>query len=1559
MKMITKRLFGFTLVFSFLLALIIAQKPLTAAPTLPSSAWQTLPGPTGGSLTDVILSPDYGQDRTLFVATHGRGVYRSSNDAFAWSPTGLADGEVVDLAISPDFANDHTLFALSGLWTTGYTVQRSSDGGASWQTSSSPASFAAGLSLVVSPNFAVDQMVYLLTAVDNHTYVSTDGGDTFAQAGGWLAAHDVNALAFSPNFAADQTLFALVPNEGLYKSVDGGAVWQPTGLNGSLSALAVSPDFANDHLLIVITAAGETKISTDGGATWNALVGPTLTASGDYSIAFSPTFATDQAVMVASVADPGPYRSQNGGASWESAGWYNPAMTFQDGLLGGGVQALALAPNQGWDGVVFAATRAGLARSPYGGDSWMQMNDGLPQLAVRAFALSPNDPQVMLAGTGYFEQLRFDSGVIVDDAGNIQLSNDGGANWRQVSGRLARLNSVAFSPNFAADQTAFAVAGMIGQHGFVEGGIYRSTDGGANWTAVHPTAYAFTALAISPNYAADHTVWAAAMSYTQAIGVYSSTDGGATWTLVAPGRNVQRLVVSPNYVRDQTLFAGMGDDGVHRSTDGGVTWNRVLETPYVTALAISPVYGASRTVYAAARPNTSAATAVYRSTNGGSTWQQVATGIPAEQNGQPLTVSSLAFAVDGSVLAGVGYGAAGATAVYRSTNGGTAWQMVDGGVPGTAVNALASTPAHSLDVFAAGDAGIHSLTIPQGSLAEPGAWQSSGPRGGKANALAVSPAFANDGVAFSGEWFTSFQITESGRGVFKSTDFGQTWAASSAGMETIDYASALHDVAFSPEFATDQTVFAATGGGLFRSADGGATWTLVDGLTGAFINMVYDVAVAPDFGSSGHMMALGGGLSVSQDGGQTWDVVAQSIGLPTYSPNFAADQTVFGGGNGGVYKSVDQGLTWTGVFSTSVTALAVSPDFAADHTLWAGGAAIYLSDDCGEEWITRTVGTGVTAVYALAVSPDFASDHTLFAGTNNGLYWSADGGMNWTAVPEYAGQSILTLAMSPQWPGQPVLLVGTRAGVYRLLSADPASGVVKQPSQGLAVLRTPKLALSADESVMLAGTVDHGVYLSGDVGQNWQPTGLQAGDTYYGITALAISPDVATDHTLFAVNDNSLSIGASLYRSEDGGATWQFVYSSDNIPSLAISPDFASDGTIFGVGNNGRVQRSTDGGDVWNQLPNWPTDSSRATRLALPPNYPGDGRLFVGSDNGFWSTPDGGATWAKALTGLNGNQYIVEMAVSPNFAADHTLLAAASWSNPPDYTQHYALFRSTDGGVNWQQAMAGLPEEGIGGVAFSPNFAADHLAYVVTGQDLYRSRDGGMSWSLVGAPPGSPWLRDVLVDQAGRVHVGTDAGVWRYNTFAFDVIINGGFEGAGGWELPMTPVTGQYSEQVVYDGRRAMQVGLDNEANVYGYSSARQVVTIPATGSGATLSFYLYPASGEATAVSQAALFPENRFATADQPAQPASGDAQYVLLLDPATQVLRQTLYWDVSNAQAWQRYQVNLSAYRGQSLMLLFGAYNDGANGRTALYVDDVSLIVYDTSSAPYRVSLPIIMR
>jgi hypothetical protein len=288
---------------------------------------------------------------------------------------------------------------------------------------------------------------------------------------------------------------------------------------------------------------------------------------------------------------------------------------------------------------------------------------------------------------------------------------------------------------------------MVGQHGFVEGGLYRSTDGGQNWTAVSPAPTAFTALAVSPNYASNQTVWASGLN-----GLYRSTNGGASWSLISGFVTAVELAVSPNYALDQTLFAATSGDGVQRATDGGFNGTTVLDTPQVTALAISPVYGASRTLYAAARPEADRADYPLPQQQRGQSWQPLEEPIPPEQNGQPLTITSLAFAVDGSVLAGVQYGTE--TAVYRSSDGGSTWDLLPD-LDATAVYDLTSQPGHSFNLYAATDSGLHRLICPRAARPNP-APGTAAARSGMADALAVSPNFAQDGLVLAGANWTNY-----------------------------------------------------------------------------------------------------------------------------------------------------------------------------------------------------------------------------------------------------------------------------------------------------------------------------------------------------------------------------------------------------------------------------------------------------------------------------------------------------------------------------------------------------------------------------------------------------------------------------------------------------------------------------------------------------------------------------------------------------------------------------------------------------------------------------------
>ena len=176
---------------------------------------------------------------------------------------------------------------------------------------------------------------------------------------------------------------------------------------------------------------------------------------------------------------------------------------------------------------------------------------------------------------------------------------------------------------------------------------------------------------------------------------------------------------------------------------------------------------------------------------------------------------------------------------------------------------------------------------------------------------------------------------------------------------------------------------------------------------------------------------------------------------------------------------------------------------------------------------------------------------------------------------------------------------------------------------------------------------------------------------------------------------------------------------------------------------------------------------------------------------------------------------------------------------------------------------------------------------------------------------------------------------------ATELIVNGGFETSAAWELPVTEHTAVYTTEGAHTGARSALTGITKAGqNTYSYSSVRQLISIPVGVSSATLTLWLYPYSTEA--------------GLAPAPAQPAqatfsqaalTSDAQYVLVLDKNNNLV-ETLLWMRSNNQQWTMHTFNLKKYAGQQIKIQAGTYNDGFDGVTALYVDDVS-VQTDTTS------------
>ncbi len=539
-----------------------------------------------------------------------------------------------------------------------------------------------------------------------------------------------------------------------------------------------------------------------------------------------------------------------------------------------------------------------------------------------------------------------------------------------------------------------------------------------------------------------------------------------------------------------------------------------------------------------------------------------------------------------------------------------------------------------------------------------------------------------------------------------------------------------------------------------------------------------------------------------------------------------------------------------------------------------------------------------------------------------------------------------------------------------------------QPITMTAVAASPNYANDATLFAAGNGRGYGSLYRSTDGGGGWAeifyptPPGPFSGGWFRQVAAAQAPSGPAT--TVFASYNGNLSPTGqagmapqapygTLYRSTDRGETWGVALTRMQIGAFVLSPAFASDQTVF-VMVEGALNRSTDGGITWQPLP-FPTAQHPLDvfDLAISPDFAADLTLFAGGYGPTQRSTDAGLSW-QTLPGYNPSH---ALAVSPAFSQDRTL-----WSGYRliegigDGTPEAGVIGSTDGGGSWRLSSNGLPgvyEPFPASLAVSPGFATDRSLFTaLRGQflgwdqhSLFRSYDGGESWVDLGPAPGNPNAFALAVTRGVEgviAHVATEGGVWEYGGACEERLVNGGFETDAAWVFPNTPYPADYSVALAHTGHRSLRAGIVADADLRSYSSARQTFAIPAGVANATLSLSWLPLSQE----SGLALPPADPQSIADgrAPGVELEDDAQYILLLDEDGEMLK-TLAWERANAAAWQPLSFDLSAYAGRTVQLHIGAFNDGDGKRTALYADDVSLVVCWPPAPGPRLYLPLLLR
>ena len=336
-----------------------------------------------------------------------------------------------------------------------------------------------------------------------------------------------------------------------------------------------------------------------------------------------------------------------------------------------GVPSVAFSPNFRNDRLIIAGTKNGTYRSTDGGKNWSAIKT---PMSLGPFVFSPAyaDDHTLFAGS---------------DAG-VYRSHDGGLTWISSGLSTHSIPSIVLSPAYATDRTLYAGTKQDSNNMSY---VYRSTDGGVGWarTSLRVEDHDVRPLAISPDFSHDHTIFVGVGFdwdwYTG--GVFRSTDDGTTWTAINNGltyREVHALAVSPNYAKDHTLIVTVWNGGVYRSTDGGnswVDWNHDQTNRRLSALAFSPNYAQDATMFLGTWGEYVDG-GVYRSTNGGMNWTLLTTDLTTLWIHQ--VVPSPDYARDCMLLAG-----------GEHSNGGGLWANICP-VPPTPVPSPTPLPVASI-----------------------------------------------------------------------------------------------------------------------------------------------------------------------------------------------------------------------------------------------------------------------------------------------------------------------------------------------------------------------------------------------------------------------------------------------------------------------------------------------------------------------------------------------------------------------------------------------------------------------------------------------------------------------------------------------------------------------------------------------------------------------------------------------------------------------------------------------------------------------------------------------
>lgn len=595
--------------------------------------------------------------------------------------------------------------------------------------------------------------------------------------------------------------------------------------------------------------------------------------------------------------------------------------------------------------------------------------------------------------------------------------------------------------------------------------------------------------------------------------------------------------------------------------------------------------------------------------------------------------------------------------------------------------------------------------------------------------------------------FNTWVSAGNGMRIFMSTNDGNNWISISNG---IDVGASINKIVVSPNDLTGNTLFAATSRGLFKTINRGGNWDKIIPDDGTSL-ICTDVCFSPA-GTSVYAVGPSSGRSYP------WNLIFDGIGY---------------------YRSDDGGATFSQITNagfphsndlTATTLCAVSKAPGAEDLVWflsydetyPNTDYVYKSVDHGQSFSNRSVGSNFATKYHLSLRASDVDANVCYAGNMN-LYRTTNGSLTeWDCIGGYCGKhgDVKAVDINPFFPNK--ITEGNDGGVFRL--DDPQGSWINcNQNLGSLSLLWGLASSTYDANFVAGGLHDFSTFSfnsnAGPGNTNWNSASGGSGDC-----GNVLASPFKSKHFVSNILVGNQNIFYSLDGTNFGYSTGYAASSTYSVELGPFTQHPSMPGTVYTARFDGvwagtqnvQFRKSTDYGVSWGtdnepfrelQRPSV-LNYTAPTFTAISQSNPNTMIMAFTNGNEFWQSQfnaksglikslDGGNTWEGVdynppivIGGSNGtpNRSFTDIEIDPK-NENIVYLTVSGFFYPNTNEGH--VFRSTDGGYNWESINGNLPDVPVNDIMihYTGTGSGDVELIIATDAGIYSAKVTNSNWT--------------------------------------------------------------------------------------------------------------------------------------------------------------------------------------------------------------------------------------